>query len=259
MKRIWALHDSEDDLYICEFGMEDISENARWGRGSRDTFLLHYVLEGEGYFNSHKVKAGEGFLITPQLSHEYHSSAERPWRYFWVILNGPGVMKICKNHIKINENNIFEYPDRAQLLGLVDLILSEKEFIGKTKAMGYFLLLLSLHDEVGQIKGNEYVERAKKYMHINFHRCLPVTEIAQIMGISDRYLYNLFVKYEGISPKQYLSDLRFKRACSLLKNTDCSIVETASSVGFEDALAFTKFFSKKAGVSPREYRKNIRY
>ena len=106
MKRIFALYDTEESVYVCGFGMEDISENARWGKGSRDVFLLHYVLEGEGYFNSHKVKAGEGFFITPQMLHEYHSSTEAPWRYFWVVLNGPGAVEICKNHININTNNI---------------------------------------------------------------------------------------------------------------------------------------------------------
>lgn len=258
VKRIFALYNNEDEVHICAFGREDIPRDARWGKGSRDIFLIHYVLEGEGYFNSHKVRTGEGFFITPQMIHEYHSSEAHPWRYFWVALNGLRAMEICENHIKTNEDGIFEYSGRGELLGLMDSIFSEKEFIGQTKAMGYFLLLMSLHDEEGKAKGNEYVERAKKYMHTNFYRSLSVTEVAEKVGISDRYLYNLFVKYEGISPKQYLGELRFKRSCSLLKNLDCSVAEAAFSVGFEDALAFTKFFTKKAGVSPREYRKSLR-
>lgn len=82
-----------------------------------------------------------------------------------------------------------------------------------------------------------------------------VIDIAKNMGISDRYLYNLFIKYVGISPKEYINNAKIEYAEKLLKNSRSSIAEIATSVGYEDALAFSRFFSKKKGVSPSEYRK----
>ena len=44
------------------------------------------------------------------------------------------------------------------------------------------------------------------------------------------------------------------KAASLLQETGISIHDVAESVGYEDALAFSRIFKQRLGVSPREYR-----
>lgn len=109
------------------------------------------------------------------------------------------------------------------------------------------------------VTGNRYVEEAKKYMNIHFYRNISVTEIANSIGINDRYLYNLFMKYENISPKKYLSNLRLNRAKSMLEKTESTISEIAVSCGFSDVLTFSRFFSKRMNLSPTEYRKSSKF
>ena len=99
MKTVFAEFDQGDELYVKSYGFEEISRNAHWGRGSRGDFIVHYVMEGEGFFNSKKVKSGQGFLITPHLMHEYHSSKDNPWKYFWVIFSGSRAGEICEKYI----------------------------------------------------------------------------------------------------------------------------------------------------------------
>ena len=43
-------------------------------------------------------------------------------------------------------------------------------------------------------------------------------------------------------------------AKKLLTETDMSITEIANSVGYSDALAFSKAFSSKEKLSPQKYR-----
>jgi transcriptional regulator GlxA family with amidase domain len=59
-----------------------------------------------------------------------------------------------------------------------------------------------------------------------------------------------------MSPQEYLMQVRMKHACDLLKETDLPIKMIASSVGYENALTFSKIFKHKEGVSPLDYRKN---
>ena len=54
----------------------------------------------------------------------------------------------------------------------------------------------------------------------------------------------------------YIADLKLGLACDLLINTDKLIAEIAADIHFQDALYFSRFFKKKTGLSPREYRRN---
>jgi AraC-like DNA-binding protein len=85
---------------------------------------------------------------------------------------------------------------------------------------------------------------------------VSVFEVATSMNISDRYLYNLFVKQEGVSPKQYLTALRLSNAKRLLRETGHSISEIAVSVGFPDVLSFSRFFARHTGSSPTAFRRS---
>ena len=242
------------ELSVLSFGYEENSALAHWGRGSREVYILHYVLEGEGYFNSKRVKRGEGFYITPYEPHEYHSSSDMPWRYFWVILSGSRADDICKKHIGISDEGVFRYNFASELIDISSLLFSSQEPISEPLALSYFFLILSYHIKSDATGGNAYVDKAKSYIRLNLHLAPSVTEIARELRISDRYLYNLFVREEGISPKQYMSLERLRVAKRMLREGEYSVGEVARSVGFSDQLAFSRFFLKQVGISPRQYR-----
>lgn len=147
MKTISALFDQNDAFYISSYGYEEISENAHWGKGIRDTFILHYILEGEGFFNDQKVNNGSGFLILPKTLHEYHSSINNPWKYFWVIFGGDTASSICEKYIHTDKNNIFVFDFKTNLLNLCDSIFSETGILSEVKALSYFFTLLSYHEK----------------------------------------------------------------------------------------------------------------
>ena len=74
--------------------------------------------------------------------------------------------------------------------------------------------------------------------------------------VPSAFMCALFKQTCGIPPKQYLQDIRMKKAMSLLVNTDLKIAEVALSVGYDCQLAFSGAFRKYTGVSPSEYREN---
>lgn len=254
MKNIFVNDIDNETLKILSFGFEDISENAHWGKGIRYDTIIHYVLKGEGYFNNNKVVEGQGFIINKNTLHEYHSSKSNPWTYLWVIINGTDDEKICKKYIPYNNQRIFDYNFKDKLKVFANSFFENNNSLSHIKALGTFMLLLSNHQTAKKTSNNKYVESAKNYIESNYYRNISVKEIAEILHISDRYLYNLFIKHENISPKQYLNKIKLEKACEMLRNTQNSITETALSVGFNDVLTFSRFFSKNMNVSPTEYK-----
>ncbi|GHC06386.1 helix-turn-helix transcriptional regulator [Cerasicoccus arenae] len=76
------------------------------------------------------------------------------------------------------------------------------------------------------------------------------------LGYSYPHLCRTFKKAYRISPVTYLNNLRMERASMLLRDTQISIADIASSVGVPNPAYFTRVFTKYSGKSPREYRLN---
>ena len=83
-------------------------------------------------------------------------------------------------------------------------------------------------------------------------------EIAVSLGICERYFRKFFTQKAGVSPAQFVTDMRLRRAKSFLACTDKSITEIAFSCGFYDSSHLTKVFKKYEGITPKEYRKSTR-
>ena len=222
MKTVSILFEQNDRLRIDMFGYEPISTDAHWGRGRRDSFILHYVLTGEGVFNNHPVHAGQGFFIAPEQLHEYHSSPSQPWTYFFLIFGGSDAHALCRRYIPYDENGIFDFDFLPELHELMHTILRHPH-LTDAKALSYFFALLALHEKPAPPQGNRHVTEAVKYISANLHRPVTVREVAAHLHLSDRYLYNLFTRYLRVSPKQFISNAKMQRAYSLLQSGDSSV------------------------------------
>ena len=78
-------------------------------------------------------------------------------------------------------------------------------------------------------------------------------ELADLCGIGERYYRTLFKKRFGISPGQYVNNVRMNEAAVLLSEGQFSVGEVADMVGVSDLFYFSKLFKKHFGVPPSEY------
>ena len=72
------------------------------------------------------------------------------------------------------------------------------------------------------------------------------------LGVSRRHLTEVFEQRYGLSPEQYVAQVRFDRAKALLE-AGSSVTDVAFAVGMESAAAFSTFFKKQSGCTPSEY------
>ena len=79
--------------------------------------------------------------------------------------------------------------------------------------------------------------------------------ISQNINISEVYLRKLFAAKYNISPKQYILDMRIKKAKHLLTNSPYSITAIGTDCGFSSVYIFSRCFKNRVGISPSEYAK----
>ena len=81
-----------------------------------------------------------------------------------------------------------------------------------------------------------------------------VDQLAQDVFMSRSALYTKLRNMLGISPADFIRNVRLKHAAQLLSDTDLAIGEIAERVGYNTHKAFASNFKKMFGVLPSEYR-----
>lgn len=247
-------------LSISSIGFARNPQVTRFGPGTRNLYIVHFVLSGSGYFNGIRLQAGQGFLITPSMLEEYYPDPANPWEFLWVISNDSGMQSVFPLFHADPQTGIFSFDHPEQLRSVADTVILRKNTVCDSfELLSLFSGLLknrSNDSEWDTPKSNAqiYLEAAVEYIQTNLFRPVTIQELTQFLGISQPYLYHLFRNRFDLSPKQYISQCKLHQAKKLLTETDLSVTQVAASVGFPDVLSFSKFFSAKVGVSPLHFR-----
>ncbi len=75
------------------------------------------------------------------------------------------------------------------------------------------------------------------------------------LGISSHRVIEIFKAVYGMTPKEYMDELRLKEAKRLLKETDEKVIDIAALVGYGGLSTFNRFFKDRVGITPLAYRK----
>jgi len=87
---------------------------------------------------------------------------------------------------------------------------------------------------------------------------LGVDFLAQELGMSSRTLSRSFSNELQTSPGKWIQGKRLEAARTLLETTRLSISEICYRVGYQDVASFSRLFSRTSGMTPGEFRKQVR-
>ena len=103
---------------------------------------------------------------------------------------------------------------------------------------------------------NDILYPAIKYLENNISNSeLNNSLLASKANISEIYFRKLFIEKMGITPKQYILDVRMQKAKRLLTESEYSISAIAEECGFSSVYSFSRAFKEKIALSPTEYAK----
>lgn len=126
--------------------------------------------------------------------------------------------------------------------------------------MGNFLILIStLCDKWQEARTPDdsmphEIIKITEYLNDHFSETVYLDDLTKLFGMSKNSLLRNFKKATGVTPMEYLLQIRLSNACAMLLDTSCRIKEIADQCGFTDAIFFTRIFRKKIGCTPSGYR-----
>lgn len=102
--------------------------------------------------------------------------------------------------------------------------------------------------------GDRLVLKTQHHLQASFHQHISISDLPELVHLSERTFLRRFVRATGLKPMQYLQRLRIQKACDLLEAGNDTIEAIAEQVGYEDSSAFRKIFIKTTGLTPKEFR-----
>lgn len=98
-----------------------------------------------------------------------------------------------------------------------------------------------------------HIRRAKDYVKAHAHEPISAEQLAQVAGVSVRSLYAGFKEYLGVSPMQYLRDLRMECARTELTSGEASnVAGVALRWGFAHMGRFSNDYKQRYGETPSQ-------
>ncbi|GAA0300506.1 AraC-like DNA-binding protein/cellobiose-specific phosphotransferase system component IIB [Gracilibacillus halotolerans] len=91
------------------------------------------------------------------------------------------------------------------------------------------------------------------YVENHLHQSISIRELAEIAGMSEKYFITYFKQSLGVTPGNYITQLKMNRARDLLYSKLYSIQEIASMLGYPDPYSFSKAFKKYYQVPPSKF------
>jgi len=198
-----------------------------------------------------------GFFIAPSevqqtiVHHVNKESGKMSARWIFLNVEVNGIHKI---------DSLFRFPtviknERKSELNIIFDRLFSTDDIWQNYSDCYLLLgiLLQMATPI-QKEPHRGIQYAVAFISNHYAEQFSVKDLANIANMSESNFFTVFKKVLGNSPISYLNHYRLSIAADRLIETSQAINEIGYSVGFNDALYFSKLFKKTYGSTPKEYR-----
>lgn len=241
---------------------ENLAPGVRYGPVIRDIFIVECCTSGYGsvIVNGREFPVGPGdcYILFPGDTVTHTADIRAPRCGVWCGIDGLGLENLIRrggvsSHAPFAPKEAFE-EILAQVEGLLAL---QDSFDGGTslrqRARIYDLVAALLRNAPPLSEGNLWIQKAVGILETRYPEPFSVEALAGEVGLERSYFSTLFKEKIGLSPHEYLTALRLRKACVLLREGGDPVGRIAECVGL-DPRNFSRLFKKEMGMTPKEYR-----
>ena len=230
-------------------------------------YALVYITRGDGIFRSEscgelEVKTGNVLVLFPGEWHTYHPSLQEGWDEHWVLFNGEMPTLMQRNGILSPQKALLkpglDSSLHQHMIRILDLIESRRigyEQLAASETTHLIASILAL-DRMKPGKQSHFeqkIHEARCLLEEHHQSEVDMETIAEQLNLSYSYFRKLFRDMVGLTPHQYLLQVRLNKAKEMLESQNLSVKEISAAVGFIDELYFSRLFKKKTGLSPSHW------
>lgn len=238
----------------------------------REDYQLLYVSEGCVYFEfqgqQQKVEKGHMVMYWPGESQYYKMYSADGADFFWVHFTGYDVERLLAAWGIPRGQNVFWVGTGSDYRWLFHQLIRElqtrrDDYEEVTRMnLRHLYLLIKRHlteekEEVGVEFHGEIIQ-ALSWFERHWRENVSIEAYATRNKMTACWFRQKFKAFTGVSPTQYLINLRMTNAMNLIENTDYNISQIAYAVGYDNPSYFRRLFRKHTGMSPVEYKKEKR-
>ena len=229
---------------------------------------LFYIVGGQGQFSIDNelfpVSADQLVIVNPNIAHTEVSYEAHPLEYIVIGIEGL--------ELSVDGNNggrfcIFSFPKDNNALTCMQHILQEMQTRDphfQTLCQAYMEILVVQLMRDASFSGtsvsadpvnSRQCTLIRRYIDSHYKEPLTLDLLAEIATVNKYYLSHIYKEAYGISPISYMIACRIQEGKRLLADTDLSLSQISSILGFSSPSYFSQSFRKAEGISPVEYRK----
>jgi AraC-like DNA-binding protein len=112
--------------------------------------------------------------------------------------------------------------------------------------------------EAGNTQESSLLTRFRLILEEQFPRLCSVGEYAELLGVSRAHFCAEVRRRCGLSPGQVIQLRKVLEAKRRLLHTSCTVSEIAYGLEFEDPSYFVRYFKRRTGITPSQYRAAMR-
>lgn len=260
----WAEMKTDHYLYQITYGRKLTNENH-----AHDFYEIVYIIEGKCVHNvngeKHFMQAGNLAFLRPGDSHFFTSQSDHTNLISLSVTPGEMSLHFALYGPKLGDR-LLNAPIAPQILLSVQQQSDIEQTVlsmGKDQKILYLKIILGkalqfylINNDIN--KTNDVPNRfltALLQMNTPENISEGVPALLRLANFSHAQLCRLMRKHAGITPQQYIMDLRMNLAYELISNSDMDIGMIADKVGYASQSHFTAAFRRKFGQTPVLVRK----
>lgn len=254
-------HDFLELAYVAEGKAVHVLNDVESVISKGDYFILDYNSQHSYY----SVNGCEFAVINCLFKPEFIDKALAKCRNFNEVVNNY-MIKHSMYATNISPANYIFHDENGKVSGILTDMLDE--FKGKN--VGYYeiircklieIIIMTMRKnaaDMDSISEDELCAMMIKYAEKHITDKNILNSISERLNFSAAYLSRKFKSDSGMTFSAYIQKMRIEQSCRLLANTDKKITEIAYLSGYSDMKFFNSLFKKHLGITPHEFRKEIK-
>lgn len=232
--------------------------------GRHDCYLLYLetgAMEARVCGKTVAVSPGDLLLYLPETPYYYTKTNELPFSYYWVHCTGSNLTSLLAS-CGFSDSGLYHIHAGGNIPTLYQMIFRDffldRPFWNISAGAHLTELIVALgrgiHTQQTRSNGVVWLDPALQYIHEHYASDLSIGMLAKMSHVSSGRFCAAFKARTGTSPQSYIVTLRLKNAQTLMLRTNLNVQQIAATVGYGDALYFSRLFKRHTGLTPTEFR-----